>query len=218
MSNSEGKCRICNKTFSGSGIGRHLLSCSVKKKEDEKLKGRRGKNLIYHLKISAYGLYWLHVEVKGTATLMDLDAFLREIWLECCGHLSQFTIHGVRYSSYEEEDDWWGDAPESMEIPLNKVINIKDKFKYEYDFGSTTELTIQVISVREGAIDKSIRILARNNPPVFVCEKCNGIATQICQGCYEDYCDECIKTHECADEYAMPIVNSPRTGVCGYVG
>jgi len=217
MSSSEGTCRFCGKTFSGRGIGRHLLSCSVKKEADNKLKGQKNTN-IYHLRISAYGLYWLHIEVKNTITLSKLDAFLREIWLECCGHLSEFTIHGVRYSSYEEQDDFWGDAPESMEIPLYKVMDKNDKFEYVYDFGSSTELNLQVISSRKGAVNESIRLLARNNPPLFECIKCKGIATQICQGCYEDYCDECIKTHECEDDYTMPIVNSPRTGVCGYVG
>ncbi len=35
---------------------------------------------------------------------------------------------------------------------------------------------------------------------------------------WEDYCDKCIEAHECGEDYVMPIVNSPRTGVCGYVG
>lgn len=144
--------------------------------------------------------------------------FLREVWLECCGHLSEFTIRGVRYSSYEEQDDFWGDAPESMAIPLSKVMDKNDKFEYVYDFGSSTELNLQVISSRKGAVNESIRVLARNNPPLFECIKCKGSATQICQECYENYCDECLKIHECEDDYAMPIVNSPRTGVCGYVG
>jgi hypothetical protein len=52
-------------------------------------------------------------------------------------------------------------------------------------------------------------------------------ATQICVvcSCEEDayYCEKCAKKHakECedfADYAAMPIVNSPRMGVCGYEG
>lgn len=71
---------------------------------------------------------------------------------------------------------------------------------------------------RKGFIKGKIRILARNNPPVFTCEKCKKIATQTCQLCWDDYCDNCIEDHGCDDGYDMPLVNSPRTGVCGYVG
>lgn len=218
MSNSKGECSFCHKNFSGRGIGKHLLACRAKKEKDEMLKEKKSESDIYHLKISAWGLYWLHIEMEGTSTLLELDNFLREIWLECCGHLSQFAIHGKRYASYEGQDDLWGDAPESMDIPIMDVLNLKDKFEHEYDFGTTTELALQVLSIRKGAIIKPIRILARNDPPVFECENCKKIATQICSLCWEDYCDQCIEAHECGEDYVMPIVNSPRTGVCGYFG
>jgi len=32
--------------------------------------------------------------MRGSATLAKLDDYLRAIWLECCGHLSKFTIGG----------------------------------------------------------------------------------------------------------------------------
>jgi len=53
---------------------------------------------------------------------------------------------------------------------------------------------------------------------ILKCENCKKIATQICSLCMEDYCDKCIEAHECGEDYVMPIVNSPRTGVCAYVG
>lgn len=218
MSNSKGECRFCYKTFSGRGIGRHLLACAAKKEKDEVLTGKKSEGYIYHLRISAWGIYWIHIEMEGTATLLDLDDFLRGLWLECCGHLSQFTIHGVMYSSYEEQDDFWGDAPKSMDIPLVDVLDLKDKFEHEYDFGSTTELALQVLSIRKGSINEPVKILARNDPPVFKCEKCERIATQLCSLCMEDYCDNCIEAHKCGEDYVMPLVNSPRTGVCGYFG
>jgi len=34
--------------------------------------------------------YWLYLDISMTSTLKSLDAFLREIWLECCGHMSAF--------------------------------------------------------------------------------------------------------------------------------
>src|ERR1035441_4646665 len=41
--------------------------------------------------------YWMHLAVPAEATLAELDRFLRFTWLECCDHLSGFTIGGNRY-------------------------------------------------------------------------------------------------------------------------
>ena len=30
--------------------------------------------------------YWLYIAIDTNATLKDLDQFLRDVWLECCGH------------------------------------------------------------------------------------------------------------------------------------
>jgi len=92
-----------------------------------------------------------------------------------------------------------------------------------YDFGSTTELTLKVISEREvPAKKKAIEILARNNLPLVSCDVCGKPATTTCTQCiYEDkgwLCDACAKDHECGEEMLWPMVNSPRAGVCGYTG
>jgi hypothetical protein len=42
--------------------------------------------------------YWLRLEVPAATSLQNLDRFLRGIWLECCGHMSAFTIQGACYS------------------------------------------------------------------------------------------------------------------------
>jgi hypothetical protein len=46
------------------------------------------------LRVSAAGAseYWLDVEAETAAALSKLDAFLRRTWLECCGHLSVFSV------------------------------------------------------------------------------------------------------------------------------
>ena len=57
------------------------------------------KTSLFHL--VAQGTYapadWMHLEIPVEATLRDLDQFLRDIWLECCGHLSAFTIGSTQY-------------------------------------------------------------------------------------------------------------------------
>jgi len=151
-----------------------------------------------------------------------LDHFLRDTWLECCGHLSAFTIGGVRYSVdaaiYE-----WDMGSKNMQVPLDQVLHPGHTCSYEYDFGSTTELALKVISEREvPAKKKAIEILARNNLPLVSCDVCGKPATTTCTQCiYEDkgwLCDACAKDHECGEEMLWPMVNSPRAGVCGYTG
>jgi hypothetical protein len=57
------------------------------------------------------------VAVPVGATLAKLDAFLRETWLECCGHLSSFEIAGERYASNPMDEDL------SMKRPLKEVVD-----------------------------------------------------------------------------------------------
>ena len=33
-----------------------------------------------------------------------------------------------------------------------------------------------------------------------------------------ELCDEHAETHDCGGEYFLPVVKSPRVGVCGYTG
>jgi hypothetical protein len=219
---SEGICRFCLKKFSGAGMGRHLSACKARKDKNAlEIKKGRKKYKIYHIKISEYKWYWLHIEIPAGATLDDLDAFLRGIWLECCGHLSSFTIHGVNYDEQRltEGYSYVKKSSPSMNKRLYSVLNVKDTFSHEYDFGSTTYLEGQVLAVREGDLGKNkIRIMARNNPYVFECDHCGKPAAGTCQECEEFVCDQCLASHECGEEMMLDVVNSPRMGVCGYGG
>lgn len=156
--------------------------------------------------------YFLHLLISEKTTLKDLDTFLRNIWLECCGHMSAF--------SYQRYGD---------EIKLNRKI--KDVFSpgtavnYQYDFGSTTELFIKAIGNYFGTTErnKKVQLIARNAQPEIPCDECNAKpAVQICTECQWDQkgwlCEECYEKHECEEDMFLPVVNSPRTGVCGYTG
>jgi hypothetical protein len=82
--------------------------------------------------------YWLYLEMVQQAKLARLDQFLRTLWLECCGHLSAFTIEGARYSidagMYGEE---WDAEPsmqeEPMDVPIRCVLSAGQDCTYEYD-------------------------------------------------------------------------------------
>src|SRR5260370_30229280 len=203
----------------------------------------------------------MRIEVPASDTMADLDAFLRDIWLECCGHMSAFKVGTTNYSSepedfsffkneekaQEEQDDTVNEGEEvlhtlppafmedlsadllsemkqlqsiddlvrflkkevkeantptgfpfteerrhrfmqamsfqslidqledrGMETPLEKALKVGQKFTYEYDFGSTTDLALRVVSEREGVAqdEDDMTILARNSAPVIPCCAC----------------------------------------------
>lgn len=214
---SQGKCTLCGQTFSQQAIARHLDKCKAEYLAE-------GKQRVFHLKVNGRYApeYWLHIEIPASATLRTLDSFLREIWLECCGHLSVFNIAGEEYDIAPEPDPWSGRKPKGMSAKLETVLEPGMRFTYEYDFGSTTELMLQVLGERQGAT-KKVHLLARNDPPNIPCAECDKPATQVCAQCsYEGpkawLCDEHAEEHECGEDYFLPVVNSPRVGVCGYTG
>lgn len=177
-------------------------------------------------------MYWLHLEVTISTTLAMLDRFLRDIWLECCGHLSAFTIGGVHYCEDKELFNYggWGPRKQPLQVALGHVLSPGQTCSYEYDFGSTTELTLKVIAAHEEAIQGSaIRILARNTLPPISCDECGHPATRARRQCFSKddddddggyLCKACAETHTGKHELLVPLrrVNSPREGVCGYTG
>ena len=120
----------------------------------------------------------------------------------------------------------------SGEIPMSRkakdVFTPDLKLEYEYDFGSSTYLLITAVAQFPFKTDDDIVLLSRNEPLKLICHVCKKEpAVQICT--VHDwneasiFCPKCAKKHEkeCDDfeDYAaMPIVNSPRMGVCGYDG
>lgn len=222
---SEGQCRLCGGSFAKAAMTRHLESCKRRKAEPGmspvKQKARSPKRKIFHLVVEGHDSpeYWIHLEAPSDARLEDLDDFLRSIWLECCGHMRAFTIEETTYaSSPMREFDERG-----MKATLGNVLRSGMKFHYEYDFGSTTELALRVVSEREGEMKgRSVELLARNEPPAITCSSCGKRATSVCAECiWSDggwLCDECAAKHECGEEMLLPVVNSPRVGVCAYTG
>ena len=215
---SQGKCNLCGKTFAKAAMTRHLQKCA------EEHSGKADAQ-VFHLLAEGRGasFYWLHLEIPTHAKLASLDGFLRDTWLECCGHLSMFKIAGQIYDVAPENDAWTGVKPKSMSATLGTVLSVGDKFEHEYDFGTTTELTLKVIAERVGAKSKGVRILARNDPPEIPCAICGKPATQVCSQCvYEGpqawLCEEHADDHKCGEDYFLPVVNSPRVGMCGYTG
>ncbi|NOS90263.1 MAG: hypothetical protein HOP34_17320 [Methylococcaceae bacterium] len=193
---------------------KHLSGC---KKRQEAIGNANSGATLYHLLIQdAYSKeYWMHLEMKGTAQLIALDKYLRSIWLECCGHMSQFSIGG-----------WRGD-----EIPkssfVQSIFEYTSELEHIYDFGTSSHTLVKVVGKRTGKplTKHPIMLMARNEMPVVTCMECEQPARWLCNECiYEDnasgyLCDEHAKNHP-HDNYGEPfeLVNSPRMGMCGYQG
>ncbi len=223
-SRSKGTCSFCSGIYAKSAMSRHLKACPARKKEIEEDGGEvlsRGRqDIVIHLQVEGQYLpeYWLHIEVPGKATLKDLDSFLRGIWLECCGHMSNFYING---DSFASEVSMPGES--GMDVPLENVVGPGMKFEYIYDFGASTELLLKVVSGRRGSTPRgSVRLMARNQPPDIRCDSCGRPAAWICCECSDEdrgrLCEECAETHECGEDMLVPQVNSPRAGMCDYWG
>ena len=195
----KGPCYLCGREMAKGYMGRHLLAehyteggdqqCCLLKIEDEDSN------------------YWLFVDIPISSSLSTLDSFLRAVWLECCGHLSAF----MPVRSTEEISMW------------KKIGSFEPGtvLQYEYDFGSTT--TLFITFVQEVLREKqrpAVRVMARNAPYEFECDKCGKPATLIDVSEWPAvmYCDKCADKYVGDDGYLLPVVNSPRMGVCGYCG
>lgn len=221
-----GKCYYCDKEVEKRGIKRHLMSCKSRKERIELLPCEKIKNSNYFMiEISdkyRKSDYWLYIACYKESKLSDIDKFLRGIWVECCGHLSEFVIHGITYDCIEDEDfkldDFYvGSEEQSMNIKLKKVFDVGTKFNYSYDFGDTTQLEGRVLdSFIYYTEDKNIEIMARHNNPRYECTNCKNDAKYFS---YETgpVCSKCVGEDE---EYMNELgdLSSPRCGICGYSG
>lgn len=202
---SEGQCLFCKGRFSQSAIHLHVQKHLAEKQ------GKAGNSFLLKVEVNPdWGKtpFFLSLWADGETRMKDIDGFLRSIWLECCGHMSEFTV--------------------PMSKKLKDVLHKGMSIGYQYDFGSTTELQIEVVDEYPVMADEKIALLSRNEPLNIPCCMCKmAAATVVCiaHDPEEDaeFCKACAKKHakNCDDfeDYAsMPLVNSPRMGVCGYTG
>lgn len=205
-SDNMGKCELCGHSAGKVAMAKHFTTC-VPAHESA---GKTMRLVQLRFEAPADPRYWLYIEAAAAATLDRLDGLLRATWLECCGHMSAFYL---------------GQAEPSKGSKLGAVLASQGtKFRYEYDFGSTTVLNGLVVGVRNGSPGRvATRVLARNDPVVWPCQDCGAVATTVCPFCIDEggglFCEAHAGKHPHAEEEVyLPVVNSPRMGVCGYTG
>ena len=199
----KGKCYYCNEKLSERTVKKHVKGCKVRKEKigesiasSKKTKGQYILSILPQYGSKEYSLY---IAIDIDLTLKNLDCFLRNIWLECCGHLSSFIIDDINYDSCVDDEFELFPQTETMDFKLRQVISVGDKFKYDYDFGSTTALKLEVIDEYVvGENYSQIEILSRNDE-------------------IQNFCEDCVdEDSDMVGEFEY--TNSPRDGVCGYVG
>jgi len=203
-----GTCLLCRTPVSKRGALRHVEGClrstdwpaGIEPSFLIRIQGRYEK------------AYWLVVLAHSDATLGDLDRLIRDVWVDCCGHMSAFSIGDETYLT---DDDGKG-----MAVPLSRLLSPECSFSYRYDFGSTTHLDLKVIGTTPAMPPKSpLCLLMRNSPPPIACGNCGDEAAFCVDGDeYMDvYCRKCIHSADADPDCVEIIYNSPRWGVCGYV-
>ena len=214
VSTRKGTCWVCERSIAMSRMGPHLKTHIP----------ATGKGTHYIISVSG-GAFWMFLQLPGNYTLKKIDTFLRQEWLECCGHLSQFEIDGVDYDVDPSSAEY--SRPKSMNYKLSSVLKQGMVFAHEYDFGTTTELKL---SVRAALVPppvhlKGIVVLAVHDKVRFNCDVCGGDATKVCGYCsiYTHgslLCDRCVKEHPCCvedgEDALLDAVQSPRIGMCAY--
>ncbi len=207
---TNGICTYCNEEISKNSRSflSHMSVCQNK----HPIKKSVGVDYVLMLIQGKYSQeYWLVIKAKPDIPMKKIDKFIRDVWVECCGHLSQFS-------------DKHSKIP--MTRSLTQVYSEGHKIDYVYDFGSSTEITLSMIQTIQDIDDKEIAILIRNKEPELQCSSCDKKAIAICPYCIDEgegfLCESCIIEHKCVQEEGedllSPLVNSPRAGVCGYIG
>ena len=148
----------------------------------------------------------------------------------------------------DEDDDGVGDwlampphAPDlisddmdmdmDMDVAVATAAPPGTRFHHEYDFGTTTRLKLrsaaEIAVPTEFAVDNAegaggICLLARNDAPEVLCDLCGSPATYL-QQILNDFgimsagvCD--VYASRLDEDELLPIINSPRSGLCGYTG
>ena len=180
-----GICNVCHTTLFGNEARGHIARCVEAR---HSIRGTRaalkGRSRTVHISVgSPERPHWMELGVRADTTLLELDRFLRSVWLECCGHLSHFDIGGVVYSvmvprpqddfefePMDEREEQW----RHMGRTVGTAILPATWFEHQYDYGTTTDLDLRHAGEFEGLVQAlgpsqpwhggKIVVLARNHP------------------------------------------------------
>lgn len=152
----KGKCYYCSKELTERTIKRHMKTCPemaqaiINKKRDIDI--YREQFIISIKPKYDKDKYCIYLSIDENLSLGILDRFIRDNWVECCNHLSLFKIKGDIFELDEMED-----------FQIGALLEPEEKFEYVYDFGSSTELELEVVDVIQVPESYTqVELIARN--------------------------------------------------------
>jgi len=180
----KGKCLICLKTLRKNE--RHIINCT------STIQDAAGDDC--YLFYVASCEHWLYILVNADTTIKQLDKFLKEYWLECCGHKSVMK-------------NFMG------QLKLTSIVK-PENMEYEYDMGSTSFVDINYVATIKYKT-KGITVVMHNVDNNVVCSTCHKNKCY-CMDCNRATCVDCEqKCGKCENDEFYEYVNSPRLGLCG---
>jgi hypothetical protein len=119
-----GPCSLCDKIYSKNYFTRHILSCTKKISGDKK----------GYIVCVRDRVFWLYMYLPKNIYLSDLDKYIRDIWTECCDHVSLFIINKKIYSSAK---NWEENLP--FEPKYRAFYNSNESNEYSESSGHNDE-------------------------------------------------------------------------------
>ena len=214
---TRGKCTYCQREMTRAGMGKHMADCPVRTHAIAEANNGDGKlQPLYHLQVQDAwgGDFWLHLEMNGEATLKQLDRYLRAIWLECCGHLSEFYLereYGTKAAMTRKIEQALSPGSVVSHLRFRHVF----KNHCQNAWGSARQAADAPPDCADGPQQPAgVYVHDVRKPATYICLQC--LNEDEATG---ELCDVHVKKHPHHD-YGdpLPLVNSPRSGMCGYEG
>ena len=196
--NSLAQCHLCRNATRADDIITHARSCvmaAIQRRfvsEDPHVTYAENGAILIRVRSNEMR-HWMMLAVKPITSLRQLDQFLRDLQLKCCGYKSHFQTGSTRYTTCIPGQ---GDAnPEDrhMDHTLAETVRTGKKFHHVFGHGDTTRADLECVATLaapyhclpelvdppeadEGHADDLITVVARNLPPkrCFTCGETAG--------------------------------------------
>ena len=98
--------------------------------------------------------HWMLLAARPSTSLRQLDQFLRDQWLECCGHMRHFEIGFTRYSAgipgpgdtHLLDTDPVDPEDRHMVYTLAETLETGQRVRHVFDYGNTTEVDLECVT------------------------------------------------------------------------
>ena len=164
--NSLGRCDLCGAIVRAGDVSAHAMACVMAAFQGRSVENGRhsryadnGAMLIWVR--STELRHWMLLAARPSTSLRNLDQFLRDQWLECCGHMSHFEIGLTRYCAGMLEsgdtqilDTDTVDAEDRhMAYTLAETLELGERARHVFDYDNITEVDFECVTTLDALYD-----------------------------------------------------------------